>query len=217
MKKILLALLLPLWVSAPAFSQDDVVKDEKKAAEKKIESLKIGSRIPELDASFLDVDGKKTDWVKLTDSYGNGLLVIFSCNTCPYVVKAQQRTREMAQLARKNGIRMIIFNSNEGQRKDEDSPQEMARYAKAQAYTVPYLVDENSLAANAFGATRTPEVFLFNKEGALVYKGAMEDNPSTPSASKEIYLSTAMTMMLQDKQPEPAETKSIGCSIKRIE
>jgi hypothetical protein len=76
-------------------------------------------------------------------------------------------------------------------------------------------MDEGSALADAFGATRTPEVFLFNGMGQLVYKGAMEDNPANPSESTKFYLITAMQNMLAGKAITPEKTKSVGCSIKR--
>ena len=100
---------------------------------------------------------------------------------------------------------------------DEDSPEAMTKYAAAQGYMVPYLMDYGSTIANNFGANRTPEVFLFDGKGLLAYKGAMEDNPSNPSASKEMYLNNAMMNMVAGKEISPNSTKSIGCSIKRME
>jgi hypothetical protein len=145
-----------------------------------------------------------------------GLLVLFSCNTCPYVVKAQTRTTEMVQHAVASGIGTIIVNSNEAQRGDDDSYKEMKKYALKQGYKVPYVMDDKSALADAFGASRTPEVFLFDGEGKLVYKGAMEDNPSNPAESKSIFLKTAIDNMVAGKAIDPNNTKSIGCSIKRL-
>jgi len=172
----------------------------------------IGSAIPKAEA-MKSVSGDMVSLDKMKTK--NGLLVMFSCNTCPYVVKSQQRTIKMMGYAREKGIGMVIVNSNEAQRSDADSYEAMVKYAKAQGYTVPYVVDNQSKLANAFGASRTPEVFLFDKSGKLVYKGAMEDNPSDPANSREIYIKTAIDNMLADKPVDPNSTKSIGCSIKR--
>lgn len=145
-----------------------------------------------------------------------GLLVMFSCNTCPFVIKAQPKTQEVREKAKELGIGMVIINSNEAQRDADDSRPAMRAYAEQQGYNVPYVVDEMSRMANEFGATRTPEVFLFNGEGTLVYKGALEDNPADPSKSTKFYLMDAMNALIQNKAIKPAETKSIGCSIKRL-
>lgn len=145
-----------------------------------------------------------------------GLLVMFSCNTCPYVIKAQPRTREAMQQAQAMGFGMVIVNSNEAQRQEDDAPTRMREYAEINKYTAPYVIDQQSRMADAFGATRTPEVFLFDGNGKLVYKGALEDNPSEPQKSTQGYVVDAMRALTADKPIKVAETKSIGCSIKRV-
>jgi thioredoxin-related protein len=178
-----------------------------------IKSLRIGSGIPNEGIMLMSVNGRPTSLLQAkTDK---GLLVMFSCNTCPYVIKGQGRTRDAIAQAKYMGVGMVIINSNEGQRGTDDAPMVMTEYAKEQNYTVPYLVDEQSRMADAFGATRTPEVFLFNGKGKLVYKGAVVDNPAEPEQSTRSYVVDAMQAMTEGKPVKPAETKSIGCSIKR--
>lgn len=178
-----------------------------------IQSLEIGSSMPMADKTMKSVDGKEVSLDKARTK--NGLLVMFSCNTCPYVIKSQDRTKEMMKYAAGKGIGMVVINSNEAKRNEDDSYEAMKEYGKKQSYSAPYVVDQASALADAFGATRTPEVFLFDKDGKLVYKGAMEDNPSNPGESKSMYLKDAMDNMLTGKQIEPNTTKSIGCTIKR--
>lgn len=175
-------------------------------------SLEIGAQIPARDIDLQATDDKRytLDQIKTR----NGLLVMFSCNTCPYVIKSQKRTQEIMKLAKEKGIGMAIINSNTAQRDGGDSYEAMQQYARAQKYTVPYLRDEGQL-VDAFRATRTPEVFLFNNEGVLVYKGAMEDNPSDPANSKKFYLNDAIASMVSGKPVGVNSTRSIGCSIKR--
>ena len=178
-----------------------------------IESIAIGKEMPMADAKMKSVDGKE---IALKDAKTkNGILVMFSCNTCPYVIKSQERTSEVIKYAGDKGIGMVIINSNEAQREGADSYSAMVKYAKKEHYNVPYVVDESSKVADAFGATRTPEVFLFDGNGKLVYKGAMEDNPSNPSESKEIFVLSAIDNMLINHSINPNSTKSIGCTIKR--
>ncbi len=184
-------------------------------AQDNIQSIDIGSIIPMSDVKMTNTKGKGE--VSLNEAKTDkGLLVMFSCNTCPYVIKSQERTKEMMAYAKKKGIGMVIINSNEAKRDGDDSPKAMAKYAKGQDYDVPYVIDENSQVADAFGATRTPEVFLFNGDGVLMYKGAMEDNPRSPEESKEIYLKDAIDKVTAGEAPDPNSTKSIGCSIKRV-
>ncbi len=178
------------------------------------QSIDIGSKMPLSDRHMESVNAKRTTLDAAKKE--NGLLVMFSCNTCPYVVKAQQRTKEVMHYAASKKLGMIIVNSNEAYRSKDDAPAAMKKYAKEQEYNVPYLIDEQSLLADAFGAMRTPEVFLFNANDVLVYKGAMEDSPADPGASKELFLKDAIDNMLSGKEIAPASTKSIGCTIKRV-
>lgn len=183
-------------------------------AQNNIKSIEIGSEIPMASTAMKSTDGKTITLDKAKTT--NGLLVMFSCNTCPYVIKSEARTKEMMEYAKSKNIGMVIINSNEAKRGDEDSDKAMAKYAKKMGYKVPYVIDEKSAVADAFGATRTPEVFLFDGNGKLMYKGAMEDNPTTPNESKELYLKAAIDKMMVGQVPDPASTKSIGCTIKRM-
>ncbi len=145
----------------------------------------------------------------------NGVLVMFSCNTCPYVVKNQQRTLDIAAYAKQNNIGIILLNSNEGSRDDADSYAAMKEYAKNQQYSFPYVVDEDSKLANAFGATRTPELFLFDANGKLQYKGAIDDNPSDAGSVKRVHAREAISELVNGKSVSLKESRSVGCSIKR--
>ena len=141
------------------------------AQQKKIESLAIGSELPGAGVAMKSIKGDEITLSRAKTR--NGLIVMFSCNTCPYVVKSEQRTKEVMKFAKEKGVGMVIVNSNAAYREKDDSYEAMATYAKKQGYSVPYVVDEGSKIADMFGATRTPEVFLFDKNGKLVYKGAM--------------------------------------------
>ncbi len=178
-----------------------------------LEPLAIGSTLPKADVKMLDISGKK---ISLQDAMmENGLLVMFSCNTCPYVIKNQSRTLGLADRLAKNKIGYILINSNETQRANEDSYESMKQYAADQKYNFSYVVDEKNDVANAFGATRTPEVFLFNKDKKLVYHGAMDNNPSDVSNVTRHHVKIAIGEMLNGTPVTEAETKSVGCAIKR--
>jgi thioredoxin-related protein len=175
--------------------------------------LALGSSLPMSESKMKDISGKETS---LNDvSTKNGLLVMFSCNTCPYVIKNQERTKEICDYAKKNGLGIIIINSNEALRSDEDSYDAMKTYAKNQGYSWSYVVDTDSKLANAFGATRTPETFLFDKEGRLVYHGAIDDNPNDASAVSREHLKQAINEMKEGKEISVKQSRSVGCSIKR--
>ena len=160
-----------------------------------------------------DISGKE---VTLKDAKkANGLLVMFSCNTCPYVIKNQQRTKEIAVFTEKNNIGIILVNSNEAQRGDDDSFEAMKQYAKQQGFSWYYVVDKNSEVADAFGANRTPECFLFNKEDKLVYHGAIDDNPGSAGDVGRKHLKEAIGEMLSNKEVSVKTSRSVGCNIKR--
>jgi thioredoxin-related protein len=180
-----------------------------------IDPLPIGSPIPSAEAKMKDVSGTE---VSLNEVKTNrGLLVIFSCNTCPYVIKNQGRTDEACKFAKRSGIGVAILNSNEAKRGDDDSFEDMQAYAKAQGYNWNYLVDNNSAMADAFGANRTPECFLFNGEGKLVYHGAIDDNPADAAAVGRKHLIMAIDEMKAGNDIAIKESKSVGCGIKRAE
>jgi thioredoxin-related protein len=175
-----------------------------------------------LGTSFPDVPYQTTDVFTMKDatlkqaSTKKGLLVVFTCNTCPFVIRNIDRTKEILDFAKEKGVGVMMINSNEAQRNDVDAVEKMVEFGKKQGYP-NYYVDKNSKLANIFGASHTPEVFLFDgKTETMVYKGAMDDNPSDPKSAKVMYLKNAMTNMLAGKAINPAETKSVGCSIKRL-
>lgn len=175
--------------------------------------LPMGSKIPKAEVKMKDINGNE---ISLKEAFKeNGLLVMFSCNTCPYVIKNQDRTREISKFALDNNVGVVLLNSNEGQRDDDDSFEAMKKYAKNQGYTWSYVVDQNSVLADAFGATRTPECFLFNKEENLVYHGAIDDNPSDAGNIKRTHLKEAINEMINGKDIAVKTSRSVGCSIKR--
>lgn len=176
--------------------------------------LNINSPIPMAEEKMQDVSGKM---VSLNDvKTSKGLLVIFSCNTCPYVKLSEARIKETTDFCKSNGIGAIIINSNEAQRGDVDSDEEMVKYAGLQKFTCSYVIDLNSKIADAFGATRTPQCFLFNNKG-LIYKGAIDDNVKDSKLVVTHYLKDAIDALIKNEKPKVQETKSIGCTIKRVE
>ena len=175
--------------------------------------LPIGADMPKSDYKMKDIDGK--DVTLKSAMKENGLLVMFSCNTCPYVIKNQARTKEICQYASEKKIGVVIVNSNEAQRSEADSYDAMKSYAKDQGYKWSYVVDQNSELADAFGANRTPETFLFNKEGKLVYHGAIDDNPSDASSVGRKHLKEAIDEYVAGKDISVKTSRSVGCTIKR--
>lgn len=178
-----------------------------------IKSIEIGTKVDIGRFNMMDVMNDNSEYLQ---GYmkPNGLIVMFSCNTCPYVIKSQDRTREIIKLARLHNIGIVVINSNEAQRMDADAPEAMLKYGKEQNYN-NYFIDKDHILADELGATKTPEIFYFSNDNILIYKGAMEDNPSDPKNSKIMYLADAMKAVASQKPITAKESKSIGCSIKR--
>ncbi len=176
-------------------------------------SLPIGSSIPKADIRVKDVSGKEVTLQQVKQS--GGLLVMFTCNTCPYVIRNQSRTKEVSAYAAGHQIGVILLNANEGDRSGGNSFASMQSYAKAQGYQSYYALDDNSILADAFGASRTPECYLFDKNGRLVYHGAIDDSPGDPEQVKRHHLKNAIDEMVAGKEVSVKETRSVGCSISR--
>ncbi len=175
--------------------------------------LPIGSEMPKATLKMKDVSGKE---IAMKDAVkAKGVLVMFSCNTCPYVIKNQERIITIGDYAQKMNVGMIILNSNEAYRNSEDSYEDMIAYSKEQKYNWSYVVDKNHEVADAFGANRTPECFLFDKDLKLVYHGAIDDNPSNATAVNRIHLKEAINELVAGKDISVKESRSVGCTIKR--
>lgn len=175
--------------------------------------LAIGGKLPKAERKMKDISGKE---MSLKDARGkNGLLVIFSCNTCPFVIAWEDRYLEIARKCKEKGIGMVAVNSNEGKRDGADSLEAMKAHAAEKGYTFPYVLDHSSEAADAFGATRTPQVFLFDKTLILVYRGAIDDNSRDAGQVNKRYLSDAVDAVAAGRTIAVRSTRSVGCSIKR--
>jgi thioredoxin-related protein len=176
-------------------------------------TLPLGSDLPMGDHSMDDVSGRSL--TLNSASKANGLLVIFSCNTCPWVARWEDRYTDIAQIAQFNNVGMIAINSNEAYRNRGDGMDEMIRYANKANYNFPYVLDRNHEVADAFGATNTPHVFLFNADRKLIYTGSIDDNANRAEAVTQYFLKDAIEQMVAGEQILKATTKTLGCSIKR--
>jgi thioredoxin-related protein len=180
---------------------------------KPLEPLPIGSSLPNPEYKMKDIHGKE---VSLKDAMNkNGLLVMFSCNTCPVVKGYQTRINETSVYAMDKNIGVILLNPNEAYRNNGDSFEDMKAYADKNKFSWYYVLDENSKMADIFGANRTPECFLFDKDGKLVYHGAIDDNSGNPQGVTRKHLTIAIDEMLSGKEISMKQTRSVGCTIKR--
>lgn len=175
--------------------------------------LEIGATIPNSEDLMINVSDEKMSLINNFNE--NGLLVVFSCNTCPFVIMWEDRYRQLEKMCQTNNVGMVYINSNEAKRDGDDSLEAMKNHAKTMGYTFPYLIDQNSVLANAFGAKTTPHVFLFNKNKKLVYKGAIDDNYRDISQVNKTYLLDAIEQMVEGLDIHIKKTNAKGCSIKR--
>lgn len=174
--------------------------------------LSLGDKMPEWQQPLLNVDDVS---IKLAQAKRDkGLLVIFTCNHCPYSKAWESRYAAYGNELLTKGIGVIAVNSNDPEAKGEDGFSQMRAKHKRLGMNFPYVVDATSDLARAFGATRTPELFLFSREGTLIYHGAFDDNAEKPSAVKTKFLELAVNAYLAQQPIAKAETKSVGCGIK---
>ncbi|MFT4778962.1 MAG: hypothetical protein ACJAU0_000538 [Flavobacteriales bacterium] len=186
-----------------------------------LESLEIGAKAPMADVKMAGIDGNAHTLESLAGE--NGLLVVFSCNTCPFVVGREGKSEgwegrynDVYKSATKAGFGMVLVNSNEAKRSGDDSMDEMKMHARSAAYAMPYVVDQDHRLADAMGARTTPHVYLFDKDMTLVYKGAIDDNFESAKEVQEPWLKNAMTSCADGTTIEMNSTRPMGCSIKRV-
>jgi len=178
------------------------------------QQLNIGSAPPSFH-NLPGVDGKRYS----LDGFRNAkvLVIVFSCNHCPYVQAYEDRMIAFQREYGAKGVQLVAINSNETQNYPEDNFDEMVIRAKSKGFNFPYLRDEDQRIAEAFGATHTPEFFVFDGERTsgrqLRYHGKMDDNYRDPSAVKRRYLQEAVDAILAGKSVTEPETHSIGCTI----
>lgn len=173
-------------------------------------TLKIGSIIPPFN--LRGVDGKTYN----NDSFKDKkvLVVIFSCNHCPYVQAYENRIIAIQSDYAAKGIAVVAINSNDDSKYEEDSFPNMAKRSKEKGFNFPYLRDEDQGIAKKFDASHTPEIFVFDEKRELRYHGKIDDNWREPEKVKSKYLRDALDELLADKEISVPETFSIGCTIK---
>jgi peroxiredoxin len=141
------------------------------------------------------------------------LVLVQSCNHCPYVQAWEGRMAAIARDYRDRGVALVAVNSNDVERYPDDSLEEMTRRAAAHRFPFDYLLDETQELARALDAKRTPEVFLFDEERRLVYHGAIDDSRDEDTVTRH-YLRDALDALLDGREPPLAETPPVGCTVK---
>ncbi len=173
-------------------------------------NLKIGSPLPEF--SLPSVDEKIYSPSFFADK--KILIIIFSCNHCPYVQAYEERIKNIQKDYSEKGVQILAISSNDSVKYPEDSFDNMKLRAGQRGFNFPYLYDEDQSVAKAFNATHTPEVFVFDEKRKLVYHGKIDDNWQDENQVKNMYLRTALDELVAGKDVSVPETYSIGCTIK---
>lgn len=182
------------------------------AAAQSGQPLDIGASLPLAGETMQNVTGSATS---LADHMGEqGLAVLFWSNTCPWVAKYEDRVLALADEYEQAGIGFIIVNSNDPSAYPEEGADAIGQHASSKGYPFPYLVDEGSQLALALGATRTPQVFLFDADNTLAYEGTIDDSPSDASQVSEEYFRDAMNQLIAGTAITVQKTKAFGCTIK---
>jgi peroxiredoxin len=178
------------------------------------EGYKVGDKAA--DFKLKNVDGRLVSLANYPAA--KGFVIVFTCNNCPYAKAYQDRIQTLDKEYRAKGFPVIAINPNDPEVEPGDSYEAMVTRAREKAYTFPYLYDEKHEVYRVYGATRTPHIYILEKndQGALIVKyiGAVDDNYQDVAAVKQPYVENALNALLKNQEPEPSFTKAVGCSVK---
>jgi peroxiredoxin len=167
------------------------------------------------DFKLKNVDGKM---VSLSDyKEAKGFIVIFTCNHCPYAKKYEDRIIELDKKYKNQGYPVIAINPNDPALEPEDGYKEMIERAKQKGFTFPYLVDEGQKIFPQYGATKTPHVFVLQKDNGkniVKYIGAIDNNYDNPNDVSEYYVQDAVNALIKGEPVKMTKTVAIGCTVK---
>lgn len=162
-----------------------------------------------------NVNGKMVSLSDYPDA--KGIIVVFTCNHCPYAKLYEQRIIQLHKKYASEGYPVIAINPNDPEKQPDDSFENMIKRSKEKNYPFVYLFDETQKTAKAFGATRTPHVYLLNKvqnKYQVAYIGAIDDNPQSAEDVDKRYVENAISALQKGKKVPMSSTKAIGCTIK---
>jgi peroxiredoxin len=175
------------------------------------DGVKVGDVAP--DFSLLNVDGKQL--VLREQTTVKGLIVVFTCNHCPYSVKYEDRINALDAKYREMGYAVIAINPNDTVAVPEDSYPKMIERARTKKFTFPYLIDATQNVAKAYGARRTPHVYVLSRQKnnfRVEYIGAIDD--AAEGTIGEKFVENAIDQLIAGKAPQTTFTKAVGCTIK---
>lgn len=173
--------------------------------------IALGSQAPDF-RNLPGVDGRP---YALADFKGKkALVIVFSCNHCPYVQAYEDRINAIARDYGPKGIALIAINANDTKNYPDDNFDEMVKRAEARGFVFPYVRDDTQQVACAYGAECTPEVFVVDAEAKVCYHGGIDDNYREPDKVTAPYLRNALDDIVAGRPIAEAQTRAIGCSIK---
>ena len=172
------------------------------------EQLPLGTGL--IDAELPDLSGQTVRLSAFSEPF---LAVMFICNHCPYVKGSIQEIVALAEKYR-GKVAFVGINANDYQRYPEDAPEAMRAFAKMHNFNFPYLLDDTQAIAKAYKALRTPEIFVFDQNRRLRYRGRVNDSPKDPSSVQEHTLDLVLSALIQGQEPPVTEANAIGCTIK---
>lgn len=171
----------------------------------------IGSPCP--DFTLPGVDGK-TYALQKDFAKAEALVIMFICGHCPYVQAVEKRLIDLGAEFQKRGAAVVGICSNDPSDYPEDSAASLKQRWLEKHYTFPYLIDDSQSVAKAFGAVCTPDLYLFDRERKLRYRGRLDDSWRDPSKVRRRELAEAITAVLENRAVEPLQNPAMGCSIK---
>jgi peroxiredoxin len=163
-----------------------------------------------------NVDGKTVSLSDYSDQ--KGVIVVFTCNPCPYAIAYEKRIIQLHNDFAAKGYPVVAINPNDDEVSTEDTFEKMKAKSKEKDYPFPYLKDETQEVYKAYGATRTPHIYLLENKGGkfkVAYIGAIDDNAMDASAVTQTYVEDAIVSLMAGNKPETETTKAIGCTIKK--
>jgi peroxiredoxin len=172
---------------------------------------KIGQYAP--DFELPGIDGSVHHLARYLEQF-QAVGVVIMCNHCPYVHKYLDRLKQIQTDFHSQSFTLIGINANDDQQYPEDSFEKMKTFAQTQSLNFPYLRDVTQEVAQSFGAERTPQVFLMNRDSVICYNGAVDDNPQNAGEIKANYLRDAIAQLLSNQAIAHSTTSAIGCSVK---
>ncbi|HLT93680.1 MAG TPA: thioredoxin family protein [Membranihabitans sp.] len=212
MKTQLLWTLFLLWIFQGISIAMSIHENSPPSSE--TSGIDIGDKAPHFNLQ--NVDGKMYSLDAIKDANGDkpkGYIIVFTCNTCPFAKANEERLINLHQTYAPRGYPVVAIQPNNPEVKPGDSFEAMKKNASEKGFPFLYLMDEQQSVYPAYGATKTPEVFLLDADFILRYHGAIDDSPQTANNVDEKYLENALAALDQGRSPDLNKTKSIGCAI----